>query len=596
MQRRRGLVPAITLERSVALEGGALGSPVPFPSQDAAEAVLVTLASGKIVLLNPAGQPAASMQLDLAPTAPAVLGRLAGKAAPEVLAADVAGSIYCFNARGERLWKHTRTGKAADFRVLVVADIDGDGQPEVLLSDSRGHLFAVDSSGRLRLEVTATRYRVSAPAVGDLDGDGVPELVFGTEDNEMYCLNGRGEFLWRRSLEGRFGRALPVLADPERDGKLKVFVSTPFVGPSPGLYSLDGATGAVRWQARSVLQSYHSIAVADVDGDGQAEIFYGDKNTRLFCVNARGQHRWATQLGGRGIFFAPAIAEVEGRARIFQVVRGAGLEGHSLYTLDSAGKVVEALALQGGGNSSPRLCRFQGRRELSLLVFDSSKNLLTYRLPEGKILWPAPAPVTARPSPQRASPPRPPVRPLLAGRNTIQLTRPAGGALALMRVAGPDGAVQVKLAREEDTAGFEAREPGAYDLTLQWFNRDNARLHQERRAYALDSGFSEDARLAGSFDAPASPLAGYFEATAKAGWDLARKQRDIGLLERLRADRAYASALLAYLAREPVRGPVLVRQLANPWAALDPAAFVERPNRLELAMLGNEYESAALAV
>ncbi|MBI1787727.1 MAG: hypothetical protein HYR60_09285, partial [Acidobacteria bacterium] len=47
---------------------------------------------------------------------------------------------------------------------------------------------------------------------------------------------------------------------------------------------------------------------------------------------------------------------------------------------------------------------------------------------------------------------------------------------------------------------------------------------------------------------------------------------------------------------EPVRGPVLVRQLANPWAALDPAAFVERPNRLELAMLGNEYESAALAV
>ena len=224
--------------------------------------------------------------------------------------------------------------------------------------------------------------------------NGKPELIFGDEAGGVYCVSGQGDLLWSTMADGCFGRALPLIADADQDGRFEVYFPTAFNNAHPGLFAFDAATGNPLWKAGSVLQSYRSTIVADLDGYGRNEILFGDKNSSLFCLDERGRRRWTTQLPGRGIFFAPAVAALQGdgAAVSFVVVRGVGSNGKSLYALDSAGKILGALALPGGGGCSPMLCRFEGRPDVSLLVLSSGGQLICNR-PEqqpgaARILWP----------------------------------------------------------------------------------------------------------------------------------------------------------------------------------------------------------------
>ncbi|MEN6602279.1 MAG: FG-GAP-like repeat-containing protein, partial [Bryobacteraceae bacterium] len=462
--------------------------------------------SGKVVVISPRGEKLAGMEMDLTPAGTPVAGQ--GK----IFAADAGGSIYAFDVSGKRLWKHERVERSGGgFNYPVLADVDGDGAAEVMMSGSRGTLYAVDTRGRLRLEVHDTNYRVTTPAGGDINGDGRTELVFGSEDNEIYALTGDGRLLWSRRIEGtRFGRALPLIADIDGDGRYEVLVSTPFVGPGPGLYALDGVTGRVRWKAPSRMQSYNSTVMADLNGDGRNEILFGDKNTSLYAVDSGGRLLWNRQLDGRGIFFAPAVADLngDGQATVFQVVRASGANGKSLYALNGKGEVVDELALEGGGGSSPVLVRFKGESDLKLLVLSASGKLLCYRLPQrtgaARILW-------------------------QGTRNDSSNTGFVRSAVAAQRVLTPPS-----------KAGPGETHIGAREVTTD----GTIRLR------IIPAGMPE-----------------------QPGFEPVRVRRGV---------------------------PAAVWQIANPWPSFQEArlsaATGGSANRVEVAMLGNEYESAAIAV
>lgn len=66
-----------------------------------------------------------------------VAGYLQEGGSAAIAAADVAGFVHCFRPDGKRLWKFTRHSHARQFRIPVVAGVDGDGKPEVIMTDSR---------------------------------------------------------------------------------------------------------------------------------------------------------------------------------------------------------------------------------------------------------------------------------------------------------------------------------------------------------------------------------------------------------------------------------------------------------------------------
>jgi outer membrane protein assembly factor BamB len=190
------------------------------------------------------------------------------------------------------LGKFARQEKAVDFRAVVIADIDGDGRREIVMSDSRGHLYALDSNGRLRFEVRIGSGQVSPAAVGDVNRDGVPELVLATDDRNLYCVTATGDVLWAAKLDAAAGSKLPLIAGMDKSGRYQVFLSNSAPQLGSALLSLDAATGRLLWAAQTALPSFQSTALADLDVDGRNESVFGDKNTKLNRLDVpRSLHR-----------------------------------------------------------------------------------------------------------------------------------------------------------------------------------------------------------------------------------------------------------------------------------------------------------------
>lgn len=146
----------------------------------------------------------------------------------------------------------------------VIADINGDGVPEVVFDSCDGYLYAVSSRDGRVLWKFKTGGGFVDPAAADLDGDGLPEILSAGDEGVLYCLNGDGNVLWK--IDGGFYRGAPLVADLDGDGRLDVAMG-----------SVDGHV-YIRLGNGSVVKvkvgdfNPRTLDAADVDGDGVPEI------------------------------------------------------------------------------------------------------------------------------------------------------------------------------------------------------------------------------------------------------------------------------------------------------------------------------------
>ncbi len=119
---------------------------------------------------------------------------------PEILAPVNDGYVYAFDAKARLLWRYDYTmGRPLMYgSEVVVADLNGDGSPEILLGTwgekvGDGHLVILSSSGRLIHSIELPGQRedgngigaAAAPTVADLDGDGTLEILVLTIDHGL---------------------------------------------------------------------------------------------------------------------------------------------------------------------------------------------------------------------------------------------------------------------------------------------------------------------------------------------------------------------------------------------------------------------------
>jgi hypothetical protein len=147
------------------------------------------------------GAPLHSDDVDLGhnivPTQPSPsVGELAAREGLEILAPAYDGNLYAFGADGTMLWAYEFGAGPSPYigaSEALIADLNGDGVPEVIFStfssgdqreaDTPAHLIVLNNNGveLHRVELFA-RGSMAAPTIADIDGDEQPELVISLKD------------------------------------------------------------------------------------------------------------------------------------------------------------------------------------------------------------------------------------------------------------------------------------------------------------------------------------------------------------------------------------------------------------------------------
>jgi hypothetical protein len=241
----------------------------------------------------------------------------------------------------------------------ALVDFDGDGDLDLLLGSkidpvrsetARLQLYLNEgtrTSPAFRLADTldlATAYHY-APAFGDLDDDGDPDLLLGTWNQDVLFYRNSGTARSPRFDQDttatirlpRAGNAMPALADIDGDGDLDLFV-----GEASGDVNFLRNEGSKR-EPRFVLvtEQLDSIdagrrsapALVDIDGDGLLDLVLGREDAGLVAYRNTGT-RTAPKFEllsdvtiPTAPFSAAALGDIDGDRRVdlFVGTQGGGL-------------------------------------------------------------------------------------------------------------------------------------------------------------------------------------------------------------------------------------------------------------------------------
>ncbi len=318
--------------------------------------------------------------------------------------------------------------------VPVVGDLDGNGQPDIVLNitnilSAAGELVVLRGDGSTLWEdPDASLGYAASPALGDLDGDGSPEVVVvreyatsmwgGAGDYTVVAYGGTGAQLWESEHFQGFQvnyETSPSISDMDHDGSAEVVVGRvildatgatratsadggtgSFMVPAVTDLDLDGVEeviGGVAWYAldgqvlwTNPVQSAWGglVAVANLDDDPEGEVVV-TMGEEVHVYDTDGTAFWATPLTLQAgqLVSAPAIGELDGDPYPEIVVAG----GSQLYCLNHDGTVRwTAPVTDETGATGATIFDFEGDGipevayvdEVSILVFDGTTGTLKY--------------------------------------------------------------------------------------------------------------------------------------------------------------------------------------------------------------------------
>lgn len=274
---------------------------------DGTDEVLVATTEDELAAFAPAsGDKEFSQTLSEYGYTKPVVADLAPTEGDELVVADSAGVVFVLNSSGDTLWTH-------DFGTYiwgqpVVADFDADSESELFVAadDGNATLLAADGSVEWRRQ---TDDSIQWATTGDVDNDEAHEAFVATSGGTVVALDGAdGREEWRIDV-GRFA-AVDALADTDGDGAQELYVTA----RDGELRRVDAATGTISWSvdlATDSVQMMPPAVVGDVDGDGEADIVVAGNDGTVSVVSPDGSVQ-ATYARNVPIFTHATLADTDG--------------------------------------------------------------------------------------------------------------------------------------------------------------------------------------------------------------------------------------------------------------------------------------------
>ncbi len=171
-------------------------------------------------------------------------------------------------------------------------DVDADGSPEVVSASfqsesgyGEGVLFIHDAlTGRIEhQQIVEGLTRLARTKVANVDSDVQPEIFIGADPQftgTVICYDGLTHVeQWRKEPKPGLGFGSMEIADLDSDGTLEIVVGTGIAGYDGGGYIvvLDARTGTIEWESSNLPagQALYNLSVANVDADPNLEIIVG---------------------------------------------------------------------------------------------------------------------------------------------------------------------------------------------------------------------------------------------------------------------------------------------------------------------------------
>ena len=222
--------------------------------------------------------------------------------------------------------------------VPLVYDLDGDAFPEFIFADYNGIIYSVDRFGEM---IDSDIFPFSADnsfwgdlASADIDNDGNIEIIAASKDKHLYIIDPVEDILQLDYNSNQFLISAPALGNIDDDSDFEIFFggfsnSGMVFGINHDGSAVDGFPVQINAKIRG------GIALADIDQNSRVDILTVTESNQIWLILDNGEIANGFPFqGGDKFKEAPAFITVNDQHMIL-----AGCEDGLIYSLDTSGNL-----------------------------------------------------------------------------------------------------------------------------------------------------------------------------------------------------------------------------------------------------------------